>query len=203
MTDPHRTWQPSGDEPGSNAESEPAVPASATGLGGSLDETVSVVRSEEELAIEKRAVPYERVRLVKRIVTEQVTLTVDVRREELAVVRDAAAPHAAEEPGVDAAPPQAGLLARVRDRLPVLRSSSTPRVLGGEPFAAETLDVTLMQEDVVVTKRIVPRERVRLRKEAVTEQSRVSEQVRKEHVDVESGASHSVAEPRAATPEGA
>lgn len=52
-------------------------------------ETAEVVRSEEELRLGTRVVPRERVRLVKRIVSETVTRTFEVRREELVVERAA------------------------------------------------------------------------------------------------------------------
>jgi len=52
-------------------------------------ETSEVVRSEEELRLGTRVVPRERVRLVKRIVSETVTRTFEVRREELLVERAA------------------------------------------------------------------------------------------------------------------
>jgi uncharacterized protein (TIGR02271 family) len=49
---------------------------------------VEVVRREEELSVERVRVPRERLRLRKRIVTEPVTLTVELRREELVVERE-------------------------------------------------------------------------------------------------------------------
>ena len=118
--------------------------------------SASVVRSEEELAVGTQAVPYERVRLVKRIVTETVSVPVEVQREEFDVVREAVAP--------DAPPP--------------------PRAA---PFADETIELTLMEEEVVVTKRLVPRERVRARKVVVTEELGVTDELRKERVEVEGG----------------
>jgi uncharacterized protein (TIGR02271 family) len=45
--------------------------------------------------------------------------------------------------------------------------------------------VTLSSEEPIVEKRVVPKERIRLDAEAVTEGERVSQPVRKEHVDVE------------------
>ncbi len=54
-----------------------------------VSETAEVVRSEEELHLGTRIVPRERVRLVKRIVSETVTRTFEVRREELVVERAA------------------------------------------------------------------------------------------------------------------
>ena len=45
--------------------------------------------------------------------------------------------------------------------------------------------MVLHEERPVVEKRTVPRERVRLDKEAVTDQEQVAEEVRKEQVDVD------------------
>ncbi|MGM1058121.1 DUF2382 domain-containing protein [Saccharothrix sp. Mg75] len=56
---------------------------------------------------------------------------------------------------------------------------------GGRAFAEEEASVTLRREEPVVEKTAKPVERVRLDKETVTEQERVSGQVRKERVDVQ------------------
>ncbi len=60
---------------------------------------LEVIRHEEELAIERRAVARERVRLRKRIVTEWRTVEVQVRREELVIEREPLA--AGDAPGRD------------------------------------------------------------------------------------------------------
>lgn len=52
-------------------------------------------------------------------------------------------------------------------------------------FADEEAEVVLHREEPVVQKRAVPVERVRLEKETVTEQRKVSGEIRKEQVDVE------------------
>jgi stress response protein YsnF len=46
-------------------------------------------------------------------------------------------------------------------------------------------EVVLHEEQPVVEKRTVPRERVRLDKEAVTGEEQVAEEVRKEQIDVD------------------
>jgi uncharacterized protein (TIGR02271 family) len=46
-------------------------------------------------------------------------------------------------------------------------------------------DMVLHQEEVVVSKRVVARERVRVRVETVTERRRISGEVRKEHIEVD------------------
>jgi stress response protein YsnF len=45
-------------------------------------------------------------------------------------------------------------------------------------------EVVLREEEPVVEKRVVPRERVRLDKETVTGEERVAERLRKERIDV-------------------
>lgn len=133
--------------PSGGSEVSPAPPVDV------VDE-VTVTRSEEEIDIGVARRPRERVRVVKEIVTEDVTRTISVRREELRLVHEA----------VDPAEP-----------LPAVTEDFTP----GEPHF-----VTLMEEEVVIEKRIVPRERVRVYKETVTEQRHVSEELRKEQVEV-------------------
>lgn len=46
---------------------------------------VNVIRSEEELSVERRWRDSERIRVTKRVVTEERTFTVPVRREELVI----------------------------------------------------------------------------------------------------------------------
>ncbi|RPE77629.1 MULTISPECIES: YsnF/AvaK domain-containing protein [unclassified Frondihabitans] len=50
--------------------------------------TVDVVRSEEQLRVSTVSVPKERIRFEKVIVTEEKTVTVTVRREELRIIRE-------------------------------------------------------------------------------------------------------------------
>ena len=52
-------------------------------------------------------------------------------------------------------------------------------------ISEEEHEVTLREEEVVVEKRAVPRERVRLGTETVTEERQVSEEVRKEQIEVD------------------
>lgn len=63
--------------PDTRPPAEPPPPGSAR--------AVEVVRSEEELSVERRWRDYERVRVTKRVVTEERTFTVPVRREELVI----------------------------------------------------------------------------------------------------------------------
>jgi len=64
-----------------------------------------------------------------------------------------------------------------------LRIERVPLDAPGHPDAE--VDVTLMTHEPVVTKEIVPRERVRLEKDVVTERERISEPVRAERVELD------------------
>jgi uncharacterized protein (TIGR02271 family) len=120
---------------------------------------VQVIRSEEELQVGKRR-RARRVRLKRYVVTDYVTKTIPVQREEIRLE---------EEPVDDPTPGE-----------PI----GQPR--GGEAASTEEgAEVLLREEEVVVQKRVVPRERVRLTKEVVTEERPVSGEVRKEHVEVD------------------
>src|SRR3712207_7940652 len=55
----------------------------------------------------------------------------------------------------------------------------------GPAISEEEHEVTLRAEEPVVEKRVVPKERVRLDKETVTEERQVSEEVRKEQIEAE------------------
>ena len=57
----------------------------------------------------------------------------------------------------------------------------------GPAISEEEHEVTLYAEEPVVEKRVVPKERVRLDKETVTEEQHVSEEVRKEQIEAEGG----------------
>ena len=133
-----------------------AAPAAPAAPAGPAEDTTEILVSEEQLAVETRSVPTERVHVRKEVVTEDVTITVTLRREELVIER---------EP-IDAA---AGA-AHGDDRLAV----------DGEEF-----EVVLHAEEPVVTKRVMPVERVRLRRNEIVEERRITDTVRKEHVDVD------------------
>lgn len=116
---------------------------------------VELVRSEEEVSVSTEARVGGRVRLVKYIVSENVTTTVEVRRE---MVRLEHEPVGADRTAATAA-------VEWRDEV----------TLG---------EVVLYEEEVVVTKRVVPRERVRLVVDTTTETHRVDEIVRRERISV-------------------
>jgi uncharacterized protein (TIGR02271 family) len=115
----------------------------------------AMTRSEEELRVGTQARERGRARLRKYVVTEPQQVTVPVRREEVRVER---------EPITDA---------------------NLDAATSGPAISEEEHEVTLREEEVVVDKRAVPKERVRLDTETVTDQRQVSEEVRKEQIEVE------------------
>jgi len=115
----------------------------------------AMVRSEEELHVTTERRAVERVRLRKHVVTEYVEQTVPVRREELRLEREAITGQNAS--GTD-----------------------------GEPeLSDEAHEIILYAEEVVIEKRVVPRERVRISKELITEERTVAEEIRKERIETD------------------
>jgi uncharacterized protein (TIGR02271 family) len=121
--------------------------------GPSTDDAMTV--SEERLNVGTERREAGRARLRKYVVTENVTQTVPVQREEVRVER---------EPITDA---------------------NRDEALSGPGISEEEHEVVLHEERPVVEKEAVPVERVRLDTETVTEQETVGGEVRKERVDVE------------------
>jgi uncharacterized protein (TIGR02271 family) len=115
----------------------------------------AMTRSEEELRVGTTSRESGRARLRKYVVTEQVEKTVPVQREEVRIER---------EPITDA---------------------NVDSALDGPEISEEEHEITLHAEEPVVEKRTVPKERVRLEKDAVTEDRTVSEEVRKERIDTD------------------
>ena len=115
----------------------------------------AMTRSEEELRVGTAERERGRVRLRKYVTTEQVQQTVPVQRERVRVEREPIT-----DANLDAA-------------------TSGPEISEGEH------EVILREEEPVVEKRVVPRERVRLDKDTVTDEERVAEEVRKEQIEVQ------------------
>ena len=115
----------------------------------------AMTRSEEELRVGTETRERGRARLRKYVTTEQQTVTVPVQREEVRVER---------EPITDA---------------------NLDDATSGPAISEEEHEVVLREEEVVVDKRAVPKERVRLDTETVTEERQVSEEVRKEQIQVD------------------
>jgi uncharacterized protein (TIGR02271 family) len=117
----------------------------------------AMTRSEEELRVGTASRERGRARLRKYVVTEEVQQTVPVRREEVRVER---------EPITDA---------------------NIDRATDGPAISEEEHEVVLHEEEVVTEKRAVPKERIRLEKDTVTDEQQVSDEVRKERIDVDTG----------------
>jgi uncharacterized protein (TIGR02271 family) len=137
------------------AHSDPQAAPEKTGRKRTTGRDDAMTRSEEELKVGTRKQEAGRVRLRKWVETENVTETVPVKKETARVER---------EPITDANRDQA---------------------LSGPDITESEHEVTLTAEEPVVEKRAVPKERVRLEKDVATDQEQVSEEVRKEQIDVE------------------
>jgi uncharacterized protein (TIGR02271 family) len=115
----------------------------------------AMTRSEEELRVGTAQRERGRVRLRKYVTTEHVQQTLPVRREKARVER---------EPITDA---------------------NLGAATSGPEISEEEHEVILREEEPVVEKRVVPRERVRLDKDTMTDEERVDEQVRREQIEVQ------------------
>jgi uncharacterized protein (TIGR02271 family) len=115
----------------------------------------AMTRSEEELRVGTAPRERGRARLRKYVITEEVQQTVPLQREEVRIER---------EPITD---------------------ENVDKALDGPEISAEEHEVVLHEEEVVVEKRVVPKERVRMTKDAVTDEETVSEEVRKERIEAE------------------
>jgi uncharacterized protein (TIGR02271 family) len=147
------------DEGSVTAEGAPQGRSSGTGHDTSGPDTDSAMtRSEEELRVGTRSVETGRVRLRKHVVTEMVTKTVPVQREEVRIER---------EPITDA---------------------NRDAAMDGPEISEEEHEVVLHEDQPVVEKVVVPKERVRLDTETVSGEQEVSEEIRKEQIETQAGA---------------
>lgn len=124
-------------------------------VGRDRDADEGMTRSEERLRVGTENVETGRARLRKYVVTENVTTTVPVSHEEVRVERE-----------------------------PITDADAAGTVRGGE-LGEEEQEVTLHAERPVVDKEAVPVEKVRLDTETVTDEEKVTEQVRKERIEAE------------------
>lgn len=137
----------------------------------------SMVRREEQLRVSTERVEDRRMRVVKYVVTEEVQVTVPVRREEIRI----------EEVPLDAAPDRDGtdrgdLLVTEGDALGGRHAAGSGT---GSAPAGLPEEIVLHAERPVVTVEVVPVERVRLRTEVVAGQESVSSNVQREQVTVD------------------
>jgi uncharacterized protein (TIGR02271 family) len=146
---------------GSAGGAREATDQAGTGRGGPGQDVSgpntdeAMTRSEEELRVGTAQREAGRARLRKYVVTEQVQTTVPVRHEEVRVER---------EPITD---------------------ENVDQAMDGADISEEEHEVVLHEEQPVVEKRTVPKERVRLGTETVSEEHQVSEEVRKEQIETE------------------
>lgn len=115
-----------------------------------------VIVSEEQLKVDKQRRPTERVRLRKDVVTEEVTITVPIRREVVRV-----------------------------ERVPIEPDEMLDEPVPFELSEGRTQELVLMEERAIVDTRVVPRERVWLAKDVETTEQHFTETVRREEVEVD------------------
>ena len=166
------------------AGDEPAGPPTATGDDSSGRHAAgrgdgSMVRSEEQLHVGTEQVRARRVRVVKYVVTEEVQVTVPIRREEIRIEELPADDTRAGDQLVTEGDPLGGPGDRTGDRTD-----------GGTVPAAALTDglpdeLVLHAERPVVTVEVVPVERVRLRTELVTGEESVTGAVQREQIAVD------------------
>ncbi|MGY1663673.1 PRC and DUF2382 domain-containing protein [Geodermatophilus sp. SYSU D00705] len=159
---------PAGGTPGTGAGAA-AAPAAAGAVPApppAHDAGGTMTRTEEQLRVGTERVATTRARLVKYVVTEQVTITVPIRREEIRV----------EHVPVDSPDPVPGeSLSPDADR-----AAPTAAATDGSPGLPD--EIVLHAERPVVSVEVVPVERVRLRTDVVTGQEQVTEQVQREQI---------------------
>ena len=111
--------------------------------------------SEEELRVGKTTREAGRARLRKWVDTERVSTTVPVAHEEVRIER---------EP---------------------ITEANIDQATSGPEMTEDVHEVSLMEEEAVAAKQTVPKERVRLEKDTVTEEAEVGADLRKERVEAE------------------
>ena len=115
----------------------------------------AMTRSEEEVGISKTTRETGRARLRKWVETEDVHMTVPIRREKAILVT---------EP---------------------ITGDNIDEAMAGEDITEAEHEVVLTEEVVDVEKRVVPKERVRVDTEVETDEVVVDEEIRKERIDFE------------------
>ena len=143
-----------------------AAPAAADEAVAATGTDGAMTRSEEQLLVSTERVATTRARLVKYVVTEEVQITVPVRREEIRV--EQVPIDATDEPGES-----------------LLESGSPQQQFTGTTGGGLPTEIILHTERPVVTVEVVPTERVRLRTELVQGQETVTEQVQREQIVID------------------
>jgi uncharacterized protein (TIGR02271 family) len=149
-------------EPTTRVDSPVDSPVEGAGAAAAVSDG-AMTRSEEQLRVGTERVATTRARLVKYVVTEDVQITVPIRREEIRVEQVPLDAVDADLPGESLVPADA--------------------------TAALPEEIILHTERPVVTVEVVPVERVRLRIDVVEGQETVTEQVQREQIAVDEHAS--------------
>jgi uncharacterized protein (TIGR02271 family) len=124
-------------------------------LEGGEEEELRVRRSEEELKVETREREAGTVRVRKRVRTDRERIVVPKKRVEVTV-----------------------------ERVPVVEGEGAGSEIGEEEEEEEIV-VPIIEEEVIVEKRPVVREELRIRKEVVEDTEVVEEDVRREEIEVD------------------
>jgi uncharacterized protein (TIGR02271 family) len=136
---------------------ETGVGETVSGVTGREDDEVRVRRSEEELLVGRREREAGAMRIRKRVRTEIEHLEVPKKRVEVTV-----------------------------ERVPVEESRSGEEGITATPqIEEEEIVVPVVEEEVVVEKRPVVKEEIRIRKQVVDDVEVIEEDVRKEEVEID------------------
>jgi uncharacterized protein (TIGR02271 family) len=128
-----------------------------SGMRGREDDEVTVQRSEEEILVGRREREAGTMRVRKRVRTEREHLEVPKKHTEVTV-----------------------------ERVPVEETESGAQDITATPqIGEEEIVVPVVEEEVVVEKRPVVKEEIRIRKQVVEDVEVVEEDVRKEEVEIE------------------
>ncbi|MCW2533444.1 MAG: uncharacterized protein JWP62_3014 [Blastococcus sp.] len=150
-----------------------AAPVEAADTAEPVGSDGAMTRSEEQLRVGTERVATTRARLVKYVVTEDVQITVPIRREEIRIEHVPLDFAGDEDSPEETLEPAAGTTS------------------GGLPD-----EIILHTERPVVTVEVVPVERVRLRTEVVQGQETVTEQVVREQIALDETPAPSGLNPR-------
>ena len=165
--------------PAEAAVAEPGARPDERPVADAVDDDGGMVRSEEQLRVGTERTGATRFRLVKYVVTEDVQITVPIRREEIRV----------EEVPLDAADGDTGEgLVQHGD----LAEGERPGRHTAPDDAGLPEEIVLHTERPVITVEVVPTERVRLRTEIVQGQETVTGQVAREQIVVDQDAAPGV-----------
>jgi len=145
-------------QPSAQPSAQPPAQPSGVLPGAPEEEPGWMVRHEERLRVLTDNVVVGRVRVRKYLVTEERTFTVEVTREEISIEHE---------------------------EVPLAQRAGLPAEQPAVPLGEQVLDLVLHEERVLVTKEVVPVERVRVVRSVVTAPEVVRGVVRREVLDVQ------------------